>query len=48
MWWSGLSLSVGGVLLILYGALSSEISWVLLLLGIFGAIVGYKILERSR
>ena len=48
MWWSGLSLSVGGVLLILYGALSSEISWVLLLLGIFATIVGYKILERPR
>ena len=48
MWWSGVSLSVGGGLLILYGALSEEISWGLLLLGVFGAIIGYKIIERSR
>ena len=48
MWWSGLSLSVGGALLILYGALSEEISWGLLLLGVIGAIVGYKIIDRSR
>jgi len=48
MWWSGLSLSVGGGVLILYGALSEEISWGLLLLGAFGAIIGYKIIERSR
>ena len=48
MWWIGVSLSVGGSLLILYGALSEEISWGLLLLGAFGAIIGYKIIERSR
>ena len=47
MWWSGVSLSVGGGLLILYGALSEEISWGLLLLGVFGAMIGYKIIERS-
>ena len=48
MWWSGVSLSLGGGFLILYGALSDEISWGLLSLGVFGAIIGYKIIERSR
>ena len=48
MWWSGVSLSVGGGLLILFGALSEEIYWGLLLLGAFGAIIGYKIIEGSR
>ena len=48
MWWIGLSLSVGGGLLILYGALGAEISWGLLMLGAFGAIIGSKIIERSK
>ena len=48
MLWSGVSLSIGGGLLILYGALSEEISWGLLLLGVFGAIIGYKIIQRSK
>tara|TARA_A100001011_G_C14146263_1_gene771994 strand:- start:366 stop:545 length:180 start_codon:yes stop_codon:yes gene_type:complete len=48
MRWSGVSLSVGGALLILYGSLNEEISWDLLLLGVFGAIIGFKIIERSR
>tara|TARA_Y200000002_G_C22565451_1_gene614290 strand:+ start:815 stop:961 length:147 start_codon:yes stop_codon:yes gene_type:complete len=48
MWWSGVSLSVGGAFLILFGALSEDISWSLLLLGVFSAIVGYKIIERSK
>ena len=48
MWWGGVTSSVGGGLLILYGALSEEISWGLLSLGVFGAIIGYKIIERSR
>ena len=46
MWWSGISLSVGGGLLILYGALNEESSWGLFLLGEFGAIIGAKIIER--
>ena len=48
MWWSGLSLLVGGAFFILYGALIEEISWSLIILGVFGSIVGHRIIERSK
>jgi hypothetical protein len=41
-------LSIGGGLLILYGVLRIEIGWGLLLLGVFEAIIGSKIIEPSR